>query len=128
MERQNEYTIEADTSLNRLNMRLSGSFSEEETIPIINRINAEVSKLKPGFDIINDIRDLKKVNIKAALRIKKGTKILEEKGGKRLIRVVGSSKLAIQIFAKFASFKKSSMKVHYVPSIEEAHKILSSTS
>lgn len=119
-----EYTITADKILNRLNMKLSGTFSIEDTLPIINRINAEIVKLQEGFDIINDVRELKFVDTKTAKEIKKGTTILQDKGAKRLIRVIGSSKLALMTLAKFSNFSNSKMKIYYAPTLEDAYKIL----
>ena len=116
-------TIKADVKKNRLYIKLTGSYTAEDTIPIINRINHEVVKLKPGFGVINDIRELQKVDIKAALRIKKGTKIVKEKGAKHIIRVVGSSKFALRIFAKFANLIDN-LKISYVPTIEKAEELL----
>ncbi len=119
-----EYTITADKILNRLNMKLSGTFSIEDTLPIINRINAEIVKLQEGFDVINDVRELKFVDTKTAKEIKKGTTILQDKGAKRLIRVIGSSKLALMTLAKFSNFSNSKMKIYYAPTLEDAYKIL----
>ena len=53
-------TIRADVAKNRMYIRLTGSYTVDDTIPVINRINCEVVKLKPGFGVINDIRELKK--------------------------------------------------------------------
>jgi ethanolamine utilization protein EutP (predicted NTPase) len=114
----------ANTEKNRLYIALSGSFDIEDTVPVINRINHEVAKLRPGFGVINDIRFLNHVDIAAAKRIKKGTTILKEHGAKHLVRVVGGSTLSIKIFAKFANLTKRGLKISYVPTPEEAEKIL----
>jgi hypothetical protein len=116
-------TIRADVAKNRMYIRLTGSYTVDDTIPVINRINCEVVKLKPGFGVINDIRELKKVDIKAALKIKKGTEIIQEKGEKHIIRVVGNSKFALRIFAKFANLVKN-VQVNYVPTLEKAEELL----
>jgi anti-anti-sigma regulatory factor len=123
MER-NGYNIVADKALNRLNIQLSGTFSIEDALPLINRINAEVVKLREGFDVINDVRELKFVDSKAAKEIKKGTAIMQSKGAKIIIRVVGSSKFALVTFAKFSNFNNSNMKIYYAPTLEDAYKIL----
>ena len=57
------------------------------------------------------------------MRIKKGTKIVKEKGAKHIIRVVGSSKFALRIFAKFANLIDN-LKISYVPTIEKAEELL----
>ena len=115
--------VKADIKHNRMYLKFSGSYSIEETIPVINMINHEVVKLKPGFGVINDLRELKYVNLKAALRIKKGTTILQQQGARHLIRVVGGSKMAVKVFAKFSNII-SKMKISYVPTIEKAEEIL----
>lgn len=124
MKNPKEYYVVAEKNKNLLNMRLAGSFILEDTSPIIDKIHTEVVKLKPGFDVINDVRDLNKLDTKTANEIKKGTKILEERGAKRLIRIVGSSKFVVQIFTKFSNFSKSKMKVYYVKTLDEALKII----
>lgn len=115
--------IKADVKHNRMYLKFTGSYSIEETIPVINMINHEVVKLQPGFGVINDLRELKYVNLKAALRIKKGTTILQHHGARHLVRVVGGSRMAVKIFAKFSNIV-SKMKISYVPTIEKAEEIL----
>jgi hypothetical protein len=116
--------IEVNRLKNRFNLTLSGSFDIKDAIDTISEIKRKVIELKPGFDVVNDIRFLKVVNMAAALKIRAGTKILEEHGAKRIIRVVGGSQIAVKVFAKFSSLFGSKVEVHYVPTIEEANKIL----
>lgn len=115
--------IKADVKKNRLYLKLSGSYTIEDAIPIINRINHEVVKLKPGFGVISDIIELGSVDIKAAFSIKKGTGIIIDNGAKHLVRVVGNSKMALKLFAKFANLT-SRVKISYVPTMEKAEELL----
>jgi hypothetical protein len=116
--------VSANNLENRLYMTLSGSIDLNDALETIRQIRLEVAKLEPGFDVINDIRFLKIANLQAALKIKQGSKIIENAGAKRVIRVVGSSTFAVKVFAKFSSLIGSKTKVHYVPTMEEAMEIV----
>ena len=117
--------IITNTVNNRFTLTLSGSFDINDAIETIREIKREVIKMSPGFDVITDIRFLKNVKLPAALKIKNGTKILEDYGAKRVVRIVGGSQLAVKVFAKFSSLFGSKCEVYYVPTLEEAEKILS---
>jgi len=110
--------------LNRFTLTLSGSFDLEDALHTIREIEHEVTGMKPGFDVITDLRFLKRLNMQAAMKIKKGTKILEKRGAKRVVRIVGGSQLAVKVFGKFSSLFGSKTEVYYVPTLEDAEKIL----
>jgi len=53
------YAIRADGPRNRLYVRMAGFMTDPDAIRVADAIIAEVQKLRPGFAVINDIRDLK---------------------------------------------------------------------
>ncbi len=116
--------ISSNRFKNRLTITLSGTFDVTDALSALIELKHEVTKMQTAFDVITDLRFLKGANIQAALKIKQGTKLLENHGAKRIVRVVGGSQLAVKVFAKFATLFGSTTKVYYVPTIEEAEKIL----
>ena len=122
------YSIIAKKAENRLYIVLSGRFDMQDTAGILQDLIARAKELEPGFDVINDIRQVKFANTATSNEIKKGTAALEKAGARAIVRVVGKSKYALLLFAKFAqlSTKSSKTKIFHVPSMEAAELKLSS--
>lgn len=104
-------------------MMISGDVQLAESKRVVAELRNRAKELQPGFDVINDLRYLKISSLSAALQIKNGVKVLAEHGSNRTIRVVGGSKFAIFIFAKYSELTAKG-KVFYVPTVEDAEKIL----
>ena len=85
-----EYDIKANIPKNRLYIRIKGFMTEEEAEIIGNRALEETKKLKPGFDVINDIRELKPATPTAAkIYAARAAESGKTYGVRHVIRVVG---------------------------------------
>jgi hypothetical protein len=121
-----KYNIYANVSKNRLYLILHGFFTDDEVHKSITRTIAEIKKLRPGFDIINDISDFKPATPVGAEDIKQAQLFAKEHGAKRIIRVLGKDKIASTISAM--QFSRTSRIAGYeadmVATVEEAEKLL----
>ncbi|MGA2368708.1 MAG: hypothetical protein ABSF74_09110 [Dehalococcoidia bacterium] len=79
----------------------------------------EVKKLKPGFDIINDISECKPATIKGIEEIKRAQLVIKEGGVRRVIRIVGHSVTEGQFARKS---QEAGYEADTAPSIAEAEK------
>ena len=84
-----EYDIRASVAKNRLYISIKGFMSEEDAEIIANKAIEETRKLKSGFGVINDIRDLKPATPRAAQIYARQLEVAKEIGIGRVVRVVG---------------------------------------
>jgi hypothetical protein len=118
----NKYEVRADIRKNRLYLALNGFFDEDEAKEAADKTIREVKKLRPGFDVINDITAFKPASQRGAEEIKRAALFVQQHGVDRIIRIVPSTTIgSIQ-------FSRKSGEVGYdadvVSSVEEAEKIL----
>jgi hypothetical protein len=83
------YEIRADGPRNRLYLRLAGFMTDDDAIRVADTIIAEIQKLKPGFAVINDIRELKPTSQTATDQMRRAQEASVKHGSGRVIRVVG---------------------------------------
>src|SRR5215813_4424083 len=83
------YEIRADTVRNRLYSRLAGFMTDDDAVRVADTIILEIQKLRPGFAVINDIRELKPASPTASEHMRRAQKASVEHGSGRVIRVVG---------------------------------------
>ena len=76
----NKIDVRANVAKNRLYMTLDGFFSDEEAKQTADKGIAEASKLKAGFDIVNDIRGFKPTSQKGAEEIKRALIFCKQQG------------------------------------------------
>jgi Tfp pilus assembly PilM family ATPase len=83
------HRAEIDQEHNRLILRWVDSFSVSE----VDRLQAEVASLlpalRPGFDCISDIANMRPASQHVADRIEKLQAFLHESGMRRVVRIVG---------------------------------------
>jgi hypothetical protein len=118
------YNVRADQSKNRLYITLVGFFTIEETKKCSQDIIEAIKKLKPGYDIINDISQFKPSTPDVAKEIERVQAHFTATGVRRGLRVVGASALTGMQFnrtAKSAGYDASS---NNVATLEEAEAIL----
>lgn len=84
-----EYDIRADVLKNRLYISIKGFMTEEDAVIISDKASAETRKLKPGFDVINDIRELSPATPKASRLYSRQLDVAKEVGIGRVVRIVG---------------------------------------
>ena len=70
-------------------MRLVGFMSEADARQVADATIAEMQKLRPGFGIINDIRELKPTTQAASDQMRRAQEAAVKHGFSRAIRVVG---------------------------------------
>jgi hypothetical protein len=118
-----EYSIRADVMKNRLYISIKGFMTEEDAVTISDKASAEMRKLRPGFDVINDIRELKPASPKASKFYARQLDVAKEVGIGRVVRVVGD-----QVITKMQLTKALKDTVGVVAltaaSVEEAESLL----
>lgn len=88
----------ADVGKNRLYVVLEGFFQVDEAKMAADVTIAEAKKLKPGFEVINDISTAKAVSEPGSLELLRCLVFLKERGVGRVVRVVpGVSVGSLQI-------------------------------
>jgi uncharacterized NAD-dependent epimerase/dehydratase family protein len=117
------FKIRKDIGKNRLYVTLSGIFPVSEAKNAKDDILREVGKLKPNFDVINDISEFIRGQEEGGIILQEIMHILIEKKVNRIARVIGTSKTGLLQFANY-SLQIDSYKVKYLPTIEEAEKFL----
>ncbi len=121
-----KYSIYANGLKNRLYLTLQGFLTDAELHKAYALTIAEIKKLQPGFDVINDISDFKPATPLGAEDIQRAQVFAKEHGAKRIIRVVGKDKVASVIATM--QFSRTSRTAGYeaeiVATVEEAEKLL----
>jgi hypothetical protein len=112
-----------DIEKNRLIIILSGTLSLEEAEKTKKIIIKEIDTLKPDFDVINDISKFIRGADEAGRVLKEIMALLISKNVNRVVRVVGTSKAGLMQFANHSP-QIETYKLSYVPTIEEAEKLL----
>ena len=83
------FEIHADGPRNRLYLRMAGFMTDNDAVRVADTIIAQIQKLKPGFAVINDIRDLKPTSQTATDHMRRAQEASVKHGSGRVIRVVG---------------------------------------
>ncbi|MDY7031867.1 MAG: hypothetical protein SVY10_08150 [Thermodesulfobacteriota bacterium] len=115
--------VRSDISKNRLYVTLDGYFTDNETKEAADRVIMEVNKLKPGFDIINNISTVKPTSPKGTEDLGRAIQYLADYGIRRAIRIVPSSYFAASQFSRVSS-EIGGYDVHTASSMEEAERML----
>ncbi|MDY7031865.1 MAG: hypothetical protein SVY10_08140 [Thermodesulfobacteriota bacterium] len=115
--------VRSDIFKNRLYMKLEGYFTDGEVKEAADKVIKEVDKLKPGFDIINDISTFKPASPKGINDIQKAIKYCSDYGLKRAMRIAPSSYFAASQFSRISK-EVGGYDVETVASLEEAERIL----
>jgi len=118
------YKIKKDIVKNRLYIQITGVLSIEDAKKARLAIEIEAGYLKPNFDLINDISKFIHGDEEAGKVLKGIMVYLIQKKVNNVIRVVGTSKAGLTQFAN-NSLPTDSYKLKYVPTMEEAEKLLS---
>ncbi len=118
------YKIGVDKSKNRLYITIGGILSVEEAQKVKKSIEDSIPTLNKGFDVINDISKFIRGDDAAGIILKEIIILLLKSGVNNVVRVVGTSKTGLIQFATH-TLPVDQYKISYVPSLEEAEKILS---
>ena len=120
-----QFEVRADTVKNRLYMRLAGFFREADIRPTMVKLEEELDRLAPEFDIVIDISQFMPGSAKAAEALRKGGEMVKSRGRRRAVRIAGG------IITGFMQFKRvlggvfaEDETVRYASSMAEADRIL----
>jgi len=118
------FTIKADIQKNRLYVKLIGFFDYKEMKACTDKTIEEASKLKPGYDVINDISEFKPAGQDTLKEVERAQSYLKKTGVRRGIRVEGKAKLTNIQFNRIG--KTVDYLAETVETMEEAEKLLDS--
>src|SRR5262249_19045495 len=119
------FTLEARADLvrNRLYMRLTGFMAEADARKAADAVIAEMQKLRPGFAIINDIRELKPVSPEASDQLKRTQEAAVKLGYSRAIRVVGDQLITHLQWTRTLKAAHGH-EIETAPTVDEAERML----
>ena len=118
------FTIEADIEKNRLYVKLVGFFDYDEMKDSTDKTIVEAKKLKPGFDVINDVSEFKPAAQDLLKEIERAQSFLKKAGVRHGVRVEGKAKLTNIQFNRIG--KTVNYIADVVETMEEAEKLLDS--
>ena len=120
-----EFEVTTDGDKNRLYLRLAGFFREVDVQPTIVKLEEELAKVRPGFDVVVDISQFMPGSPKAAEALRRGGGMVKVRGRRRAVRIAGG------IVTGFMQFKRmmggvfaEDESVRYASSLAEAEAIL----
>ena len=120
-----EFDFHVDQTKNRLYIRLSGFFREDESDALFVALKTTLEQVRLGFDVVTDVRDLRPGSPKTAADLEKAVQMIKDTGRNRAIRITGGLVTGIMQFKRVVqSVFGNDPKVRYVSSVEEADRIL----
>ncbi len=114
--------IRRDDAKNRVYIKLIGFYSGDEAKKVADEFIGEMKKLKPGFDIVNDITEFKTSPPEATTAIARAQEMALELKAGRIVRIIGGQPTGRLQFERIG--RKTGTMVANVSSIEEAEQIL----
>ena len=97
------HDIRCETRLNRIYIRLEGFFTPEEMRKCVDETIAAARRLRPGYEVITDISQMKPGNDAVAKEIERAQAHFVASGAKRGVRVVGPSVVSGMQFKRTGS-------------------------
>ncbi len=107
---------------NRMYISLSGFMKVEEVSMAADAVIAAGRKMKPGFDVINDISTFKPGSPEAGAEIKRAQLFLKEQGVRHVIRVTGDSTIAAMQMQRLG--KEAGYRADTAGTVAEAETLL----
>ena len=121
-----EYEYRIDPSKNRLYIRLSGFFKDDEVDPLLQELQRRLTGVPPGFDVVTDLTGFKPGNTAAAEALRRGGELVKTKGRRRAVRVTGGLVSGLLQFKRILRPVFKDEDVRYARSVTEADRILDS--
>ncbi len=90
----------ADVAKNRLHLRMSGFFREDEGPEMLKRLTLELDRLRHGFDVILDMVDVKPGSPETAAMLRRAGELIKARGRRRGVWLVGSSATTLLQFRR----------------------------
>lgn len=115
--------VKINQEKNRLYLTLKGFVTEQsvDMDTIVRDIQNAIDQLKPGFDIINDIREFKPTSQDTLDNMKRIMAYMETRGLRRIIRVIGGSVIGKMQLQRVS---KESYTAEVATSVEAAERML----
>jgi len=117
------YDIKVDTNKNRCIIIASGFFQDSEAKELADKYTEAIKKLKPGFDQIALLNDLKPSTPGAVDELQRIQISAIQHGINRLVRVFGESAPLTQMQVERQA-KETGIKAMTARTLEEAEKLL----
>lgn len=117
--------IRVDKSKNRLFLKLSGFFNDDEVKEASDKLIQSLEDVKPGFDVINDISEFKPARQSALQYIADAQKAVYERKPGRVVRV-SQNVLSEMQFKKSQEAASADYELLKAGTVEEAEKLLDS--
>jgi hypothetical protein len=118
------YDVHADVVRNRLYVVLDGFFSDEEAKEVTDLVIGEIDKLRPGFDVINDISKFKPLTPAGVQEIARAQRFTEAKGVRRIVRISSESVIGGMQFERVSHKSYDHSQANFASSVEEAEHML----
>jgi hypothetical protein len=110
-----------DAKKNRINLKMAGFFNAALAQTVYDQLMAAVDKTKPGFTLLNDIREFKPAGDEVQAIIGKAMQQVSLKKPSKVARVAGA--LSGLQFGRLGK-EKAGYEVGTFPTMEEAEKFL----
>jgi hypothetical protein len=115
--------VRADEKVNRLYIKLARNVDRESAEALLDMIFKESQKLQSGFDVITDLTQLVVGHVGAGEVLRRIMEYLETRGVRKVVRIIGKSKLALTQFARAGQGFRGYKPV-YARSIRDAEAML----
>jgi hypothetical protein len=112
--------VKADAAANRLYVTLKGFSNDQQMMEHVNRVVAEVAKMRPGFVMVSDISQMKPTTPGGTQALESAMQAYKRHGIAKIVRIVGEEVIAKGQFQRVA--KEAGIPIEYVSSAEEARK------
>jgi hypothetical protein len=118
-----EWSIDVDESANRLYMKLSGHFDEEDAAEATDEVVDAAGFLTDGFEMISDLKELQIGDPGAAEQLERGKSDLADRGLAAAVRVPPTAVSSQDQFEEVGEDAESYW-LETAASVEEAERLL----
>ncbi len=114
----------ADAPKNRLYLRMSGFFREDEGPEMLRRLAGELDRLRRNFDVVLDMTGLKPGSPEVAGMLHKAAELIKSRGRRRGVWIVGTSPTTLLQFKRELGGMFEPETTRTAGSVAEAERIL----
>lgn len=118
------HTVRADQQKNRLYITIAGMLDLKQAADAAGQCIAAAKTLRPGFDIVNDISQMKPGGDEVTAVIAKAQGEIGKLGPKRVIRVVGKAAVAAMQMNRTAKEAHVAYNANIVATVGDAEALL----
>jgi hypothetical protein len=118
------YSARPDASRNRLYIKLAGQLDVPTATAAANLCVQAAKALRPGFDIVNDVSEMKPSSDAASAIISRAQGEIAKLGPRHVVRVVGAAKVAAMQMSRTAREANVGHTAYTVATAAEAEALL----